>query len=81
MTFTVTIPVDSILTFIYFYVFVGLVLYTPLLLWSNRFVSGDRQVSLADYNIKRVLKSMVLWPVLTVACAVTEIRYRRKGYL
>ena len=81
---TITINLMLVLWVVLAYAAVGIILFVPLILWSNRFVSGRSKVW-AHLTFKHIIYALIqsaaLWPAILFVCIQTEIRYRRKGYL
>ena len=80
------IPVMGIIQFLIGYALVGILLYIPLFMWQNRFISGGTAWNGWDKMkartlIKGILLTMLAWPIIFVYNVKTEIEYRKKGYL
>lgn len=83
----VYIPIAGILQFLFIYFIIGMVLYIPLAMWSQRFIAGKPSVwavwdrMQARTVFKGMFASTAFWPIILGASIRTEIRYRKKGYL
>lgn len=67
-----------------FYLGIGVLLYVPLVVWGNRFISGKPSLWRA-ISPKRLFQgifaSAIAWPIILGVSVYTEIDYRKKGYL
>lgn len=78
------IPIVGIQQVLAVYAVIGVLLYLPLVVWQNRFISGNRGTfdgMRKRHVVKGILASAVVWPILLGYNIKTELRYRRKGLL
>jgi len=83
---TLYIPIVPILWGMALYALVGMVLFVPMVYWQARFIANYgtqwQAPTWAGVRIWRgLLVSALLWPLVLGHCILTEIRYRKKGFL